>query len=235
MGCGCCKEIVTTTEPEPSPWRAGGGGSLSPSTIMTDVMTPIPPPQRPCKYCGADVDGALLEGHEEICRVQHRKLMLSQAIPPPVPPEEPSIDSILCVICLDAPRAVAFVPCGHMCCCPSCASSMDVCPLCRGPVSGRLEYLTGDSICVCQTCGETLHPSLFEGHRETCAMRRRQEGKGVTVRGQGRPKCVVCRERNRDRAVLPCGHVAFCSLCVLGISECPVCCRKVGGVLALFT
>jgi len=45
-------------------------------------------------------------------------------------------DSSMCVICLDAPRAVLFMPCQHMCCCPSCGTG-DLCPMCRTTIEGR--------------------------------------------------------------------------------------------------
>ena len=83
--------------------------------------------------------------------------VLSAAIdaPPlaPMPPAEPVMlappssndeaalegddDDPLCVVCLDAQRTHACVPCGHRCLCMSCASrglGADRCPLCREPV-----------------------------------------------------------------------------------------------------
>ncbi|GAV78716.1 GIDE domain-containing protein/zf-C3HC4_3 domain-containing protein [Cephalotus follicularis] len=37
----------------------------------------------------------------------------------------------LCVICLEQEYNSVFVPCGHMCCCTTCASHLSNCPLCR--------------------------------------------------------------------------------------------------------
>lgn len=45
-----------------------------------------------------------------------------------------------CVVCMANKRSVAFVPCGHVCCCPECArklSKLDTplkCPECRGKI-----------------------------------------------------------------------------------------------------
>jgi len=38
-----------------------------------------------------------------------------------------------CVVCLEAPKEVAFIPCGHMCCCQKCGlnASLNQCPVCR--------------------------------------------------------------------------------------------------------
>jgi superfamily II helicase len=37
----------------------------------------------------------------------------------------------LCVICLDEEREIVMVPCGHYCCCESCAWDVTRCPVCR--------------------------------------------------------------------------------------------------------
>ena len=36
-----------------------------------------------------------------------------------------------CVICLDATRTTAFIPCGHLACCHQCAAGVTACPVCR--------------------------------------------------------------------------------------------------------
>lgn len=36
-----------------------------------------------------------------------------------------------CAVCMDEPRAVEFVECGHFVCCRACARQLDRCPLCR--------------------------------------------------------------------------------------------------------
>lgn len=40
-----------------------------------------------------------------------------------------------CIICMDTEKDVVFAPCGHYCCCRSCATSVkggnSTCPLCR--------------------------------------------------------------------------------------------------------
>eukprot|EP00116_Pleurobrachia_bachei_P007511 sb/3467773/ len=39
-----------------------------------------------------------------------------------------------CVVCLDNPRGVVLIPCGHVCMCILCADNMDTCPVCRGQI-----------------------------------------------------------------------------------------------------
>ncbi|KAJ1450511.1 hypothetical protein M885DRAFT_50236 [Pelagophyceae sp. CCMP2097] len=47
----------------------------------------------------------------------------------------------LCIICMAAPKAVAFVPCGHVCACLVCfrkfaGAGITNCPICREPIAG---------------------------------------------------------------------------------------------------
>lgn len=47
-----------------------------------------------------------------------------------------------CVICMDAKSEVVFVPCGHMCCCQSCASKgMENCPMCRSAIERTIKVM----------------------------------------------------------------------------------------------
>ncbi len=43
-----------------------------------------------------------------------------------------------CAVCLSEPRAVAYVPCGHIACCRGCAPKVDLCPLCKRSVGQRI-------------------------------------------------------------------------------------------------
>lgn len=43
-------------------------------------------------------------------------------------------DLTVCVVCMDNPRTMTFVPCGHYCVCAACAKTLEakkVCPMCR--------------------------------------------------------------------------------------------------------
>jgi len=40
-------------------------------------------------------------------------------------------DERKCKICLDSQANVVFFPCGHLCCCMNCATSLNKCPICR--------------------------------------------------------------------------------------------------------
>lgn len=43
-------------------------------------------------------------------------------------------ERLTCKICMDAEVGVVFLPCGHISCCPHCASGLDLCPMCRKPI-----------------------------------------------------------------------------------------------------
>jgi hypothetical protein len=42
-----------------------------------------------------------------------------------------------CVVCQHREKSIAFVPCGHRCCCRTCAEANDKCPVCRSNPIGR--------------------------------------------------------------------------------------------------
>jgi len=42
-----------------------------------------------------------------------------------------------CVVCQHREKSVAFVPCGHRCCCRTCSEANDKCPVCRSIPTGR--------------------------------------------------------------------------------------------------
>jgi len=42
-----------------------------------------------------------------------------------------------CIICMDQPKSVDLIPCGHACLCVSCAANIEKCPICRSQISYR--------------------------------------------------------------------------------------------------
>lgn len=59
--------------------------------------------------------------------------------------KEEEIDQQACVVCMENRRTVAFVPCGHVCCCPDCVRKLPLkphlkCPECRARVE-RAQFL----------------------------------------------------------------------------------------------
>lgn len=47
-------------------------------------------------------------------------------------------DQKTCKVCLDKEVGMVFLPCGHLCCCVSCAPAVRKCPICRGEIKGTV-------------------------------------------------------------------------------------------------
>eukprot|EP00457_Paulinella_chromatophora_P000782 gb/GEZN01000782.1/.p2 GENE.gb/GEZN01000782.1/~~gb/GEZN01000782.1/.p2 ORF type:complete len:409 (+),score=106.87 gb/GEZN01000782.1/:2476-3702(+) len=45
----------------------------------------------------------------------------------------------VCVVCLDVPASVVFLPCQHMKVCEKCSPSLSACPICRTKISNRFQ------------------------------------------------------------------------------------------------
>lgn len=43
-----------------------------------------------------------------------------------------------CKICFNSEMGVVFLPCGHLCCCQTCASGVPHCPVCRANINSRV-------------------------------------------------------------------------------------------------
>ncbi|XP_047475347.1 E3 ubiquitin-protein ligase LRSAM1-like [Penaeus chinensis] len=54
------------------------------------------------------------------------------------PPLEDQYVEAECVICLDSGCEVVFLPCGHVCACSKCCTTIAVCPMCRSPVISKI-------------------------------------------------------------------------------------------------
>jgi hypothetical protein len=44
-----------------------------------------------------------------------------------------------CVVCYDAAADIVFAPCGHFCCCATCAARIEVCVMCRARIVDRVD------------------------------------------------------------------------------------------------
>ena len=44
----------------------------------------------------------------------------------------------LCDVCFVSPKAVHFLPCNHVCCCDTCATMVEKCPICRKQITDRV-------------------------------------------------------------------------------------------------
>jgi len=56
---------------------------------------------------------------------------------PPAPLE--TFQSAECVVCMERPCDILFLPCGHLCSCSVCESGIKECPLCRAEVNQKVK------------------------------------------------------------------------------------------------
>jgi hypothetical protein len=52
---------------------------------------------------------------------------------------------IECVVCLDSKSNIIFFPCGHVCTCNGCVSTLELCPLCRSTISSKRIFIIHDT------------------------------------------------------------------------------------------
>uniref|UniRef100_A0A0P4WJG3 RING-type domain-containing protein n=1 Tax=Scylla olivacea TaxID=85551 RepID=A0A0P4WJG3_SCYOL len=57
---------------------------------------------------------------------------------PTAPPIDQQFVEAECVVCMNAGCEVIYLPCGHVCVCSKCSSSLGNCPLCRSPIISRI-------------------------------------------------------------------------------------------------
>ena len=85
-----------------------------------------------------------LRMQNDALRMQSDALRLQQVqaqlgVPPAAPAPHSDAEETQCVVCFDAPKEYAIVPCGHQCVCEECAEQLTktrtpMCPVCRGPI-----------------------------------------------------------------------------------------------------
>ncbi|XP_031622109.1 E3 ubiquitin-protein ligase LRSAM1-like [Contarinia nasturtii] len=46
-----------------------------------------------------------------------------------------------CVICMEESCKIIFLPCGHLCCCLNCHSTIENCPMCRAHIERRIKII----------------------------------------------------------------------------------------------
>ncbi|XP_044731478.1 E3 ubiquitin-protein ligase LRSAM1-like isoform X2 [Chrysoperla carnea] len=63
------------------------------------------------------------------------------AAEPTAPPQQSGTGfaDVECVICMDSFCEVVFIPCGHICTCLLCSTSVEICPICRAEILKRVK------------------------------------------------------------------------------------------------
>jgi hypothetical protein len=85
------------------------------------------------------MQGDALTRQGDALRLQQMQARLGSSIVPP-----PEAEETMCVVCFDAPKDHAIVPCGHVCVCASCAEQLTktrtpTCPVCREPIQQTMK------------------------------------------------------------------------------------------------
>jgi hypothetical protein len=76
-----------------------------------------------------------------------RQMQAQLGVPPAAPAPQSDAEETLCVVCFDAPKQHAMVPCMHMCVCAACAQRLlqqrpARCPVCRAPIERTARVFT---------------------------------------------------------------------------------------------
>ena len=84
-----------------------------------------------------EVAAITLRMQSDALRLQEAQQRLGNTVAAPT--SQPDAEETMCVVCFDAPREYAIVPCGHQCVCARCAEQLTktrtpMCPVCRGPI-----------------------------------------------------------------------------------------------------
>ena len=79
-----------------------------------------------------------LRMQSDALRLQEMRARVGSSVVPPSVPH-PDDEETQCVVCFDAPKDHAIVPCGHQCVCAGCAELLTntrtpTCPVCRDPI-----------------------------------------------------------------------------------------------------
>jgi hypothetical protein len=85
----------------------------------------------------------MLSAQSDALRMQSHALRMQQVqaqlgVPSAAPAPHPDAEETMCVVCFDAPKQYAMLPCLHMCACEACAQQLlqvhHRCPVCREPI-----------------------------------------------------------------------------------------------------
>ena len=92
---------------------------------------------------------------------------------------------ITCITCLDNPRNIVILPCGHICCCHICTPRLDFCPICRQFIRGTVkiyphsEHSTVNSVSV-NDLTVSVNDSDLTVSEPTKGRKRRPKGSGLS-------------------------------------------------------
>ncbi|XP_011178209.2 E3 ubiquitin-protein ligase mind-bomb isoform X1 [Zeugodacus cucurbitae] len=144
-----------------------------------------------------------------------------------------------CLVCSDAKRDTVFKPCGHVCCCDTCAPRVKKCLICRETVTSREKI---DECLVCsdrrasiffRPCGHMVACENCSGLMKKCVLCRTQieemlpfslccGGAGIAEKVHGVGHCLTDDKSNEMHCVNTSGHGVAMNNTVPGAMSTPV-------------
>ncbi|XP_049314109.1 E3 ubiquitin-protein ligase mind-bomb isoform X1 [Bactrocera dorsalis] len=144
-----------------------------------------------------------------------------------------------CLVCSDAKRDTVFKPCGHVCCCDTCAPRVKKCLICRETVTSREKI---DECLVCsdrrasiffRPCGHMVACENCSGLMKKCVLCRTQieemlpyslccGGAGIAEKVHGVAHCLTDDKSNEMHCVNTSGHGVAMNNTVPGAMSTPV-------------
>ncbi|KAK4010405.1 hypothetical protein OUZ56_019548 [Daphnia magna] len=137
--CFCCDGALRNWEPKDDPWveharwfsRCNFLVSVKGNDYIKEIQARYQqnPPVAAAANNSVEVKEEKNEERKEVCSVVQPK---EEASGGDVSPSSSKLrDALLCQICYDQQLSMVFLPCGHSMSCPSCATALTNCPLCR--------------------------------------------------------------------------------------------------------
>jgi hypothetical protein len=88
----------------------------------------------------------ILRMQSDAMRLQQMQAQLS-VVPPAALAPQSEAEEVVCVVCMDAPKSHAILPCMHQCVCATCAQQLkeqgaQSCPVCRGLIERIAQVFT---------------------------------------------------------------------------------------------
>ena len=109
-------------------------------------------------------------------------------VPPAAPAPHPDAEETQCVVCFDAPKDHAIVPCGHVCVCEACAEQLTktrtpMCPVCREPIQQTM-------LLIAEAWNEMNNLDKSKGRESFALLFRAQRPNLHALGGEQLPACI---------------------------------------------
>jgi len=93
------------------------------------------------QMCGSEIDDLTVE---QLTKVEFRlKKSLDLILEAKKKKLKADSDKLTCKICEERPTIILFLPCGHLCCCDICSTTLTLCPMCRTEINSKVKAFIG--------------------------------------------------------------------------------------------